>query len=259
MLSNKMHYAQLPSVRIVVLGDSCVGKTSLISRITQDKLPSNLRHSAPGVEVMMHICGHKSYFVEFIDISGLIVNQMSRSIYYKRVDGIVLMFDTNNKKSYSNLKHWLREYHACSTLKHDSANTKPKFKTRFVFPEIIVGGSNGKSKSDSSIPIFIIGNKTDLHSEYKINHMLSSEFNCEKDFGYDYTFMSALTVLKHQRAAMTQFKRYLKCVITKIEMLKNKHLVQSQTVETVISDHTNFTPPNKSSIKSLKSKLFSFW
>ena len=59
-----------------------------------------------------------------------------------------------------------------------------------LFPEIIIGSKSNLKDTKSKIPIFIIGNKIDLHSDYKINHMLPTEFNCNKDFGFDFTFMS---------------------------------------------------------------------
>ena len=68
MLSNKRYHAELPSIRLLILGDTGVGKTSLITRITQDKLTTNLKWTQQAnIDIMMHICGHKSYFIEFID------------------------------------------------------------------------------------------------------------------------------------------------------------------------------------------------
>eukprot|EP01084_Bolivina_argentea_P011756 21995_1 len=159
MLSKKYH-GHLPSIRLLIIGDSGVGKTTLVSRITDDKLPSNLKWTQQAnIQIMMHICGHKSYFIEFIDVSGLIASKMARSVYYKKIDGIVLVFDTNNKRSYSNLKNWIREYYSSSDMHNDT----PKSKSKSFFPEIIIG-SNNTNNTMCAIPIFIIGNKTDLHS-----------------------------------------------------------------------------------------------
>ncbi len=264
MLSNKRYHAELPSIRLLVLGDSGVGKTSLITRITQDKLPTNLKWTKEAnIDIMMHICGHKSYFIEAIDVSGLIASKMARSVYYKKIDGILLVFDTNNKKSYSNLKHWLKEYHSSELNNNDVSKNKSSF-----FPDIIIGSTHSNIQN-SKIPIFIIGNKTDLHSDYKISHILPTEFNCSKDYGYDFTFMSSLIALKYQRQGMTQFKKFINSIIQKIEQLQNKHHLNSITIESLLysldsssstemSDHKD----SKSTISSLskpRSKLFSFW
>lgn len=65
MLSNK----NLPSIRLLVIGDSGVGKTSLVSRITQDKLPSSTQWTQQAnIEIMMHSCAHRPYFVEFMHV-----------------------------------------------------------------------------------------------------------------------------------------------------------------------------------------------
>ena len=264
MLSNKRYHAELPSIRLLVLGDSGVGKTSLICRITQDTLPPNLKWTQQAnIDIMMHISGHKSYFIEFIDVSGLIASKMARSVYYKKIDGILLIFDTNNKKSYSNLKSWLREYYSSELNNNDFTKNKSSF-----FPDIIVGPSHSNNEN-SKIPIFIIGNKTDLHSDYKVSHILPTEFNCSKDYGYDFTFMSSLVALKFQRNSMTQIKKFMNSIIIKIEQLQNKHHLNAISIqssldyasEMVDSDDNNDTnnKSNKSTIKSLKSKLFSFW
>ena len=209
--------------RLLVLGDSGVGKTSLICRITEDTLPTNLKWTQQAnIDIMMHICGHKSYFIEFIDVSGLIANKMARSVYYKKIDGILLVFDTNNKKSYSNLKSWLREYYYSSELNNNASSS--------FFPDIIVGPSHSNNEK-SKIPIFMIGNKTDLHSDYKVSHILPTEFNCGKDYGYDFTFMSSLIALKFQRNSMSQLKKFLNSIIIKIEQLQNKHHLNGISIQ----------------------------
>ena len=268
MLSNKRYHAELPSIRLLVIGDSGVGKTSLISRITQDISPSNLGWTQQAnIDIMMHICGHKSYFIEFIDVSGLISSKMARSVYYKKIDGIILVFDTNNKKSYSNLKNWLKEYYSSSELNN---NDMTKSKSSF-FPEIIIGSKSNLKDTKSKIPIFIIGNKIDLHSDYKINHMLPTEFNCNKDFGFDFTFMSSLILLKYQRTSMSQLKKWINSIINKIEQLQNKHhldinnkikIESPSSIKDENHKYENKSLSNKkksSSIISLRSKLFSFW
>merc|ERR1719411_1729361 len=91
----------LPSIRLLVIGDSGSGKTSLVSRITEDKLPSSTQWTQQAnVSVMMHSSNnsHRPYFVEFIDVSGLITSKMARAVYYSKIDGIILVFDTCNKR-----------------------------------------------------------------------------------------------------------------------------------------------------------------
>eukprot|EP00485_Elphidium_margaritaceum_P019581 CAMPEP_0202730796 /NCGR_PEP_ID=MMETSP1385-20130828/186821_1 /ASSEMBLY_ACC=CAM_ASM_000861 /TAXON_ID=933848 /ORGANISM="Elphidium margaritaceum" /LENGTH=143 /DNA_ID=CAMNT_0049397075 /DNA_START=737 /DNA_END=1165 /DNA_ORIENTATION=+ len=140
-VTNRYHYADLPSIRLLVLGDSGVGKTSLISRITKDASPTNVQWTQQAnIEIMMHICGHKSYFVEFIDVSGLIASQMARCVYYKKIDGIVMVFDTNNKNSYSNLRTWLKEYYASEA---HGGNTP---KSSSFLSEVIIGSNTPNSR-----------------------------------------------------------------------------------------------------------------
>ena len=291
----KSYRGDLPSIRLLVLGDSGVGKTSLVSRIARDQLPSNLKWTQQAnVEIMvfplslcqstrcllipewlnrfsmcslwkMHICGHKSYFIEFIDVSGLISSKIARQVYYKSIDGIVLVFDTNNKKSYHNLRRWLKEYYDSTLNQMDSPHQSTSY-----FPQIIIGSqSNGhRVQQMDHLPLITIGNKIDLHSDYKVKHVLPNEFKCGEDYGYQFTFMSALLAAKYQRAALSQFQKYLNSIITKIEQLKSKHSIHSvySPVSVTSSGNDNALERDDSassleSVSRMKSKrrFFSFW
>ena len=266
IMYNSRYQGDLPSIRLLILGDSGVGKTSLVARIAKDQLPTNLKWTQQAnVEIMMHICGHQSYFIEFIDVSGLIASKMARQVYYKKIDGIVLVFDTNNKKSYQNLRGWLREYYDAEMNKMETPRSSS------FFPEIIIGSrSSGHRLQDMShLPLFTIGNKTDLHSDYKVKHVLPNEFKCGDDYGYQFTFMSAMLKNKYKRSALSQFNKYLNSIITKIEQLKDKHSIHSvhspvsstcsMTDTAALEHHDSDSSVSSASAMKSKRNFFSFW
>lgn len=107
--------AALEKVKILVVGDSGVGKTSLVHHICHNESISN-----PGwtigctVEVKLYdykegTPGTRSFFLEFWDVGGSASHQNCRSIFYNGVNGLILAHDLTNKKSFTNLRRWLTE------------------------------------------------------------------------------------------------------------------------------------------------------
>ncbi|WAR09245.1 RABL3-like protein [Mya arenaria] len=102
--------ANVDKVKILVVGDSGVGKTSLVHLICHNE-PTN----SPGwtigcsVDVKAGTAAEKTFFVELWDIGGCTGHQNSRSIFYNPVHGIILVHDLTNRKSQQNLRSWLAE------------------------------------------------------------------------------------------------------------------------------------------------------
>ena len=105
----------LDRVKIVVLGDSGVGKTSLVHlMIHQDVLKKTSWTIGSSVDVKLHefkdgTPHHKTYFIEFYDIGGKSAHRPYQKIFYSDVDGIILVHDLTNRKSQENLKYWLND------------------------------------------------------------------------------------------------------------------------------------------------------
>lgn len=53
--------------------------------------------------------GKRQFFLEFWDVGGNRKYKPSRDIFYSQINGILLVFDVVNKKSYENLRKWIRE------------------------------------------------------------------------------------------------------------------------------------------------------
>lgn len=107
--------ANIDKVKIVVVGDSGVGKTSLVHLICHQAPTTNPPYTIGcSVEVKLHdykagTPGEKTFFVELWDIGGSTSHQNSRSIFYNSVHGIMLVHDLSNRKSHQNLRKWLGE------------------------------------------------------------------------------------------------------------------------------------------------------
>ncbi len=87
----------LEKIKIVVVGDSGVGKTSLVHLIThQEILKKSNCTIGCSVDVKLHeykdgTVQQKSYFVEFYDIGGNSNYRRSAKMFFSGADGIILV------------------------------------------------------------------------------------------------------------------------------------------------------------------------
>ena len=97
-------------LRVILLGDSNVGKTSLIMRYIKNEF-KNGYFSTFGVEYGSKIIkkGKKNICLEIIDTGGQEKFHCLTKSFFNKVDGIIFVFDLTNKQSFENLKNWLKE------------------------------------------------------------------------------------------------------------------------------------------------------
>ncbi|XP_061393269.1 rab-like protein 3 [Musca vetustissima] len=160
----------IDKVRILLVGDSGVGKTCLTHLIAHGESLSR-----PGwtvgcnIEVKLHeykegTPQQKPYFIELFDVGGSLSHKNSRSVFYAPTDGIILVHDLTNRKSHNNLRDWLYEIlskEGKDTYKpgsNPSSSHKPLNDEQNAFdPEEFVGAAQ--------IPILVMGTKLDLVDE----------------------------------------------------------------------------------------------
>ena len=97
-------------LRVILLGDSNVGKTSLIMRYIKNEFKNSFI-STIGVEYESKIIkkGKKNICLEIIDNGGQEKFHCLTKSFFNKVDGIIFVFDLTNKQSFENLKNWLKE------------------------------------------------------------------------------------------------------------------------------------------------------
>lgn len=123
--------------KIITLGDSQVGKTSLILRYLEDRFLTTYL-STIGFDLK-----HKIIKLDNGDKIKLIIHDtagqerfksLSRN-YIKKANGILVVFDVTNKQSFLNIENWIK----CA-----------------------------KEEITKKIPIFLVGNKSDLVDKREI-------------------------------------------------------------------------------------------
>ena len=139
--------------KIVLIGDTSVGKTNILSKYLSDEFDPESKATV-GVEF-----GTKNFKIENnivkVQIWDTAGQERYRSItnaYYKGAKGALLVYDITNKKSFDNLDKWI---------------------------------SDLKTNGDEKISIVLLGNKSDLESQ----RVISTEEGKNKAELYKFAFM----------------------------------------------------------------------
>ena len=151
------------SFKIITIGDSGVGKTSIIRRFVfntfeQDNL------STIGVNFSFKDCTIKNgnkVKIKVIDTAGQEKYKSLSKSYFKNVDGVLFVFAFDDKKSFDNIREWIQ-----------------------LFNE----NNNGKE----GIPKYLIGNKDDLDTNNKVDKGSIDTFLNETNNEFEYRSVSAL-------------------------------------------------------------------
>ncbi|CAB3409067.1 unnamed protein product [Caenorhabditis bovis] len=100
------------STKILVLGDSCVGKTSLCNCIAGE--PGKVTSSTIGASVIMawheYRAGtpeQRTELLELWDIGGMVAHKQISQVFFEGAVGAILVHDLTNKRSEENLSSWL--------------------------------------------------------------------------------------------------------------------------------------------------------
>ena len=152
--------------KIVLIGDTSVGKTNILSKYLTDEFDAKSKATV-GVEF-----GVKNFKIENnivkVQIWDTAGEERYRSItnaYYKGAKGSLLVYDITNKKSFENVEKWI---------------------------------SDLKANADEDISMILLGNKTDLEDK----RVVSTEEGKDKAEFYQISFMetSALNGNNIQKA-----------------------------------------------------------
>ncbi|KAL7997829.1 putative small GTPase, sigma-54 interaction domain, ATP-binding site 1 [Plasmopara halstedii] len=156
MYVHLIFYMETPSVRVLVVGDSGVGKTTLLRSICRLYSRDSIDYDKPS---SLWTTG---YFVEFLDIGGHRKYELSRGTFYHNIHGIMFVHDLSNTKSGQHLRNWSKEIH-----------TMQKLKGCVVPPT----GNSDDIPTLQKIPKLVVGNKKDLRSQSSMGLIGPTEFH----------------------------------------------------------------------------------
>ena len=123
------------TIKLLLLGDSSVGKTSILNKYIANKFIEN-NIATLGVEYMDKTVDYNNFKIklQIWDTSG---EEKYRSItksYYKNAEGLLVIFDITNEESFNHVKNWINE----------------------------------AKDNNSDIKIILVGNKIDFENERKV-------------------------------------------------------------------------------------------
>jgi small GTP-binding protein len=104
-----MTFPQDPRVKIILIGDSGVGKTSLFTSFADQSYTSS-HIPTIGVDFRLkriHV-GDQPVKLQIWDTAGLERYRALTSNYFRGTDVICLMYDITNRESFNNLANWIR-------------------------------------------------------------------------------------------------------------------------------------------------------
>ena len=131
-------------VKIITLGDSHVGKSSLIFKFIEDKFSSSYM-STVGFDLKFKTIkiNNEEIKVMIFDTAGQERFRSLASNYIRKANGILLVYDISDKNTFLNIENWM---------------------------------TNIKEESSDTIPIILIGNKCDLDEQRKIQKEEGEQF-----------------------------------------------------------------------------------
>ena len=123
-------------LKVVVVGDSGVGKTNLIKRFITNTFSENSKATV-GVEFISksYKINNQVFKIEIWDTAGQERYKSITAAYYKGAKGALIVYDTTQKTSYENINKWMVEI---------------------------------KDKASKDMKLMIIGNKTDLKDSRQV-------------------------------------------------------------------------------------------
>lgn len=105
------------NLKIILVGDSGVGKTSLIIRFIEDKFEPEETTATIGIDHRTKVVqrGGNSYKMTICDTAGQEKFRSMTSSWYRATHGVILVFDVTRKESLQHIDSWLDEVELYST------------------------------------------------------------------------------------------------------------------------------------------------
>uniref|UniRef100_A0A1D1YXU1 Putative GTP-binding protein At5g64813 n=1 Tax=Anthurium amnicola TaxID=1678845 RepID=A0A1D1YXU1_9ARAE len=142
-------------VRVLVVGDAGVGKTSLVHLIVKGSAIAHPPQTVGCTVNVKHITygrsgssssnikddAERDFFVELWDVSGHERYKDSRSIFYTQINGVIFVHDLSQRRTKTSLQKWAVEIAATGTFSAPLGS----------------GGPGGLP-----VPYLVIGNKVDI-------------------------------------------------------------------------------------------------
>ena len=143
-------------IKLLTLGESEVGKTSIVLRYSEDKFHDN-KTATIGIDFKTKIIkkGNEKIKVSIYDTAGQEKFKNIVKNYYKGANGVLLIFDISKKYTFEKLDFWLED------LKE-----------------------NSDTDNLNNLVIYLVGNKNDLEEKREVSSEEANQFAMEHNLPY---------------------------------------------------------------------------
>ncbi|KAK7161738.1 hypothetical protein R3I94_004422 [Phoxinus phoxinus] len=182
-------------LKVILLGDGGVGKSSLMNRYVSNKFDSHLFHTI-GVEFLnkeLEVDGHM-VTLQIWDTAGQERFRSLRTPFYRGSDCCLLTFSVDDNQSFLNLSNWTKEFAFYADVRN---------------PE--------------KFPFVVLGNKVDV-TERQVS-MEEAQRWCQENGGYPYFETSA----KDATNVSAAFEEAVRRVLASED--RAEHLLPTDTVD----------------------------
>ena len=131
-------------IKVCLLGEANVGKTSLLYRYIENKFRDNYKATL-GVNLLKkeaNIEGYGLITIQIWDLGGQESFKSLRKLYLEGANGALIIFDMTKSKTFEKLSDWVGDF----------------------------------KEARGEQPILLVGNKTDLIDNIKVNENEASDF-----------------------------------------------------------------------------------
>ena len=139
------------TLKLLIVGDSSVGKTNFVHRFIEDKFNKNYMTTS-GVDLKTKDLEikNKKIRIQIWDTAGQEKYMSINKNLFQRVQGIILMYDISNLNSFKNLVKWM----------------------------------DGIKENSKDVPVILIGNKCDLEGERQVQTEEGENFASKYDIKF---------------------------------------------------------------------------
>jgi len=152
------------SIKVILLGDSSVGKTRILNCLEQKDI---LQQKTLSLEYFNYNIKINNYTIR-MQIWDTVGQDKFNSIidnYYKTTDIAIFVYAINDLKSFNNIENWLEK------LKEKGGNNNNN-----------VVSNNNEITVDKNIIKILVGNKKDLFKERKVTYQMGEKLKKENNF-----------------------------------------------------------------------------
>jgi small GTP-binding protein len=192
-------------IKILTLGATQVGKTSIVLRYSEDKFNYN-KIATIGIDFKIKIIkkGNERIKVSIYDTAGQERFQNIVKHYYKGANGVLLIYDITKRDTFKNLDFWIKDLEDNSDI--------------------------------DNLFIYLIGNKNDMEDKREVSWVEASNYAKEKKLPY--IEVSAKTGNNIQKL----FDEVIKGAMTKMLTNENKDNSLNESIRLSFLEQEERTP-----------------